>query len=47
MIGGMYNFPIPSWPRLSGTDESMKFDGTNAYAYAKRGQVRGSLASLS
>uniref|UniRef100_A0A7S3L8A4 Dehydrogenase/reductase SDR family member 12 n=1 Tax=Amphora coffeiformis TaxID=265554 RepID=A0A7S3L8A4_9STRA len=37
--GGMYNFPLPSWPVLSGTDEKLKFDGTNAYAYAKRGQV--------
>ena len=38
--GGMYNFPLPSWPILTGTDEKLKFDGTNAYAYAKRGQVR-------
>ena len=35
--GGMYNFPLPAWPLLSGTDG--KFDGTQAYAYAKRGQV--------
>ena len=37
--GGMYNYPLPSWPTLSGTDKELKFDGTNAYAYAKRGQV--------
>lgn len=37
--GGMYNFPLPSWSILTGTDEKLKFDGTNAYAYAKRGQV--------
>ena len=37
--GGMYNFPLPSWSILSGADEKLKFNGTNAYAYAKRGQV--------
>lgn len=35
----MYNYGLPSWPLLSGTDDKLKFDGTNAYAYAKRGQV--------
>jgi NAD(P)-dependent dehydrogenase (short-subunit alcohol dehydrogenase family) len=37
--GGMYNYKLPAWPVLTSTDETLKFDGTNAYAYAKRGQV--------
>lgn len=36
--GGMYNFPLPSWDSLSGA-KSVKYDGVNAYAYAKRAQV--------
>ena len=39
--GGMYNFGFPSWEvaTWTSTDPSLKYDGTTAYAYAKRGQV--------
>lgn len=35
----MYNFKLPSWDVLIGKDRTNKFDGTAAYAYAKRGQI--------
>lgn len=35
--GGMYNTAVPSWDVMTST--TGKFDGTMAYAYAKRGQV--------
>jgi dehydrogenase/reductase SDR family member 12 len=37
--GGMYNTPIPSWDIMTTTSATTKYDGTMAYAYAKRGQV--------
>lgn len=38
--GGMYNFPFPSWDvATSNPEKNIKYDGVNAYAYAKRGQV--------
>jgi dehydrogenase/reductase SDR family protein 12 len=36
--GGMYNFKVPSWEYLTSTG-GVKYNGMNAYAYAKRGQV--------
>ena len=36
--GGMYNFRLPSWELLT-SDKSVTYNGVNAYAYAKRGQV--------
>ncbi|GKY95455.1 hypothetical protein MPSEU_000507100 [Mayamaea pseudoterrestris] len=36
--GGMYNFKLPSWEVLT-SDKSVTYNGVNAYAYAKRGQV--------
>lgn len=35
--GGMYTTPFPQFEKLVGTED--KFDGSMAYAYAKRGQV--------
>mmetsp|Transcript_93 Transcript_93/g.249 ORF Transcript_93/g.249 Transcript_93/m.249 type:complete len:532 (-) Transcript_93:399-1994(-) len=39
--GGMYNFAFPSWEVATWTsnDRGIEYDGTTAYAYAKRGQV--------
>jgi dehydrogenase/reductase SDR family protein 12 len=37
--GGMYNFRLPEWDVLASTSESVPYNGLNAYAYAKRGQV--------
>lgn len=37
--GGMYTTKLPDWPTLSASTPDAKFDGTLAYAYAKRGQV--------
>lgn len=38
--GGMYNFKLPSWDVLTNApDCGAEYNGTNAYAYAKRGQV--------
>lgn len=36
--GGMYNYKCPKWDILSCKD-TIKYDGVNAYAYAKRAQV--------
>lgn len=36
--GGMYNFRLPSWDLLT-SEKSVKYNGVNVYAYAKRGQV--------
>ena len=38
--GGMYNYKLPSWEVLtSAPNAGVDYDGTNVYAYAKRGQV--------
>ena len=38
--GGMYNFAFPSWDKATSNPETgEKYNGTNVYAYAKRGQV--------
>jgi len=34
----MYNFKLPSWDYVTSSEE-VKYNGVNAYAYAKRGQV--------
>lgn len=36
--GGMYNFRLPSWDCLTSAPD-VPYNGVNAYAYAKRGQV--------
>jgi len=36
--GGMYNFKLPKWEYVSGSKD-VPYNGVNAYAYAKRGQV--------
>ena len=36
--GGMYNYKLPPWDVVTTADES-KYNGVDAYAYAKRGQV--------
>jgi dehydrogenase/reductase SDR family member 12 len=35
----MYNYKLPSWDVLTSQDEKTPYDGNNAYAFAKRGQV--------
>lgn len=37
--GGMLNTPLPSWGRMSVSRGEKSYDGTMAYAFAKRGQV--------
>lgn len=36
--GGMYNFKLPAWKYLTSA-EDVTYNGVNAYAFAKRGQV--------
>eukprot|EP00559_Dactyliosolen_fragilissimus_P009944 CAMPEP_0184857652 /NCGR_PEP_ID=MMETSP0580-20130426/2804_1 /TAXON_ID=1118495 /ORGANISM="Dactyliosolen fragilissimus" /LENGTH=339 /DNA_ID=CAMNT_0027353367 /DNA_START=109 /DNA_END=1128 /DNA_ORIENTATION=+ len=37
--GGMLLTNFPSWDKATCTDPKIKYDGVNAYSYAKRGQV--------
>lgn len=38
--GGMYLSKFPDWDVATSTKDPNKYDGTKAYQYAKRGQVR-------